>query len=207
MAPRATGLRVYKKKRDFSQTAEPKVSTRLRPRAKKRRFVVQMHRASRLHFDFRLEAGGALKSWAVPKGPSLNPADKRLAMRVEDHPLDYADFEGRIPEGNYGAGEVIVWDRGTYEPFEGADPVRKINAGEFKFVLHGKKLRGTFALVKMHARDDRPDNAWLLIKDRDEFADRSQRKRDDRSVISKRTLDDIAKNRRARTWQSNRAAK
>jgi len=206
MAARAR-LREYNRKRDFTKTAEPRGSVRRTAAKRRLRFVVQLHRASRLHFDFRLEAGGTLKSWAVPKGPSMNPADKRLAMRVEDHPLEYGSFEGRIPAGNYGAGEVIVWDRGTYTPLQPGDPARNIAAGELKFELHGKKLKGAFALVKMRARDG-ADNAWLLIKERDEFAKRTTpQRRDDRSVITKRTLDDIAKNRRARTWHSNRAAK
>ncbi len=198
-------LRVYRAKRDFRQTPEPASSKK---RARKRgpqRFVVQMHRASHLHFDFRLEAGGTLKSWAVPKGPSLDPADKRLAMQVEDHPLDYAGFEGQIPAGNYGAGEVIVWDNGTYELIEGDDPVAQIAKGSLKFVMHGKKLRGAFALVKMRSRDGQ-DNAWLLIKERDRFARAAGYRRDDRSVVTKRTLDDIARNPRAKKWHSNRAA-
>ena len=200
-----TLLREYRKKRDFRQTPEPASSKKARPRAsKKLRFVVQMHRATRLHFDFRLEAGGALKSWAVPKGPSMDPADKRLAMHVEDHPLDYANFEGQIPKGNYGAGEVIVWDRGTYELLEGSDPVREINGGSLKFELHGKKLRGAFALVKIRSREG-AENAWLLIKERDEYVLPSTARRDDRSVISKRTLADVAENPRARKWHSNRS--
>src|SRR5579864_2758263 len=147
----ASKLRQYRAKRDFAKTPEPASSKGRRRASSGNRFVVQMHRASHLHFDFRLEAGGTLKSWAVPKGPSMDPADKRLAMHVEDHPLDYAGFEGQIPKGNYGAGEVIVWDAGTYEPLEGDDPVRAIEKGSFKFALHGTKLRGAFALVKIRA--------------------------------------------------------
>jgi bifunctional non-homologous end joining protein LigD len=157
-----------------------------------------------LHFDFRLEAGGTLKSWAVPKGPSMDPADKRLAMRVEDHPLAYANFEGQIPVGNYGAGQVIVWDAGTYGLFEGEDPAREIERGSVKLVMHGKKLRGNFALVKIRARDG-SHNAWLLIKEADKFAKPGET-RDDRSVLTKRTLDDVADDPRAKTWHSNRAA-
>lgn len=201
-----TKLRDYRAKRDFSRTTEPSAS---KARSRKRgplRFVVQMHRATRLHFDFRLEAGGTLKSWAVPKGPSMDPADKRLAMHVEDHPLDYAGFEGQIPKGNYGAGEVIVWDNGTYELLEGDDPVRAIEKGSLKFAMHGKKLRGAFALVKMRARDG-SDNAWLLIKERDQYAKPGNASRDDRSVLSKRTLSEVAKSTSERTWQSNRSAK
>jgi bifunctional non-homologous end joining protein LigD len=199
-------LREYHKKRDFSKTPEPAQSKPRKRPTPGSRFVVQMHRATRLHFDFRLEAGGALKSWAVPKGPSMNPSDKRLAMQVEDHPLDYANFEGRIPKGNYGAGEVIVWDNGTYETLDKSDPARSIAAGSIKFELHGKKLRGAFALVKMRSRDGE-ERAWLLVKERDRFASRSTGdRRDDRSVLTKRTLADIAENPRARKWYSNRPA-
>lgn len=198
-------LAEYRRKRDFDQTPEPASSKRRSEKRGAPRFVVQMHRASHLHFDFRLEAGGTLKSWAVPKGPSMDPADKRLAMRVEDHPLDYAGFEGRIPAGNYGAGEVIVWDAGTYGLFEGDDPAREIERGSVKLVLHGHKLKGDFALVKIRARDG-AENAWLLIKERDRFAKPDGWHRDDRSVLSKRTLDDVKGNPRAKTWKSDRAA-
>ena len=204
-ASERTQLREYRRKRDFRQTPEPASSKRASRKGARQRFVVQMHRASHLHFDFRLEAGGTLKSWAVPKGPSLDPADKRLAMQVEDHPLDYAGFEGQIPEGNYGAGEVIVWDNGTYELIEGDDAVKQIAKGSLKFEMHGKKLRGAFALVKMRGRDGQ-DNAWLLIKERDRYARDAGYRRDDRSVLTKRTLDDVARNPRARRWQSNRPA-
>ena len=204
-APENSALAEYRRKRDFKQTPEPASSKRGARRRGAPRFVVQMHRASHLHFDFRLEAAGTLKSWAVPKGPSMDPADKRLAMRVEDHPLDYAGFEGRIPAGNYGAGEVIVWDAGTYGLFEGEDPAREIERGSVKLVLNGRKLKGNFALVKIRARDG-AENAWLLIKERDAFAKPGGWRRDDRSVISKRTLDDVKENPRAKTWQSNRSA-
>jgi len=198
-------LAEYRKKRDFARTPEPAASKRPVRKTAEPRFVVQMHRASHLHFDFRLEAGGTLKSWAVPKGPSMDPADKRLAMRVEDHPLDYAGFEGQIPVGNYGAGQVIVWDTGTYGLFEGEDPAREIERGSVKLVMHGKKLRGNFALVKIRARDG-SHNAWLLIKEADKFAKPGETRRDDRSVLTKRTLDDVADDPRAKTWPSNRAA-
>jgi len=137
-------------------------------------FVIQRHAASRLHYDFRLEMEGVLKSWAVPKGPSLNPDDKRLAMMVEDHPYDYKDFEGNIPEGNYGAGQVEVWDSGTYEPLDESSKLsnekellKELKSGSLKFILHGKKLKGEFALVKMKNAEN---NAWLLIKHKDKFA-------------------------------------
>ncbi|WP_299178622.1 DNA polymerase ligase N-terminal domain-containing protein [uncultured Chryseobacterium sp.] len=166
-------LKDYQKKRKFDETSEPK------GKAKKSKdkliFVVQRHAASRLHYDFRLEMEGVLKSWAVPKGPSLDPKDKRLAMMVEDHPYDYKDFEGNIPEGNYGAGQVEIWDSGTYEPLEEnsklsdeKELLKELHAGSLKFILHGKKLKGEFALVKMKNSED---NAWLLIKHKDEFAE------------------------------------
>jgi bifunctional non-homologous end joining protein LigD len=134
------------------------------------RFVVQEHHARRLHYDFRLEVDGILASWAIPKGPSMNPKDKHLAVRVEDHPLRYRLFEGVIPKGEYGAGSVIVWDEGRYALAEGDDPRREIARGKIVFSLSGKKLRGLFTLVKMHG-SRYGANSWLLIKDRDEFAD------------------------------------
>src|SRR5215216_6889811 len=163
----------YKAKRDLSVSPEPKATRR--HSAKELSFVVQRHKASRLHYDFRLEMDGVLKSWAVPKGPSLNPADKRLAMMVEDHPYDYKDFEGNIPKGNYGAGTVIIWDHGTYEPIEKVEDkdaqekllLKAFHAGSLKIRMHGKKLKGEFVLVRTRSR---ADNAWLLIKHRDQYA-------------------------------------
>lgn len=164
------GLEAYRKKRKFKETTEPQSG---KPDGRKLAFVVQRHHASSLHYDFRLEMDGVLKSWAVPKGPSLNPKDKRLAMMVEDHPYDYKNFEGIIPEGNYGAGLVQIFDKGTYESLA---PLRKedqkelkkgLAAGNLKFRLHGNVLKGEFALVKLKNADDK---AWLLIKHRDEFA-------------------------------------
>ncbi len=134
-----------------------------------RRFVVHEHKATRLHYDFRLELGGVLKSWAVPKGPSMNPADKRLAVMVPDHPVEYIDFEGIIPEGNYGAGPVVVWDHGTYEPIEAGTPETQLRAGKLAFSLKGKKLKGGFALARF-ARG-RTGKEWLLIKKNDEHTD------------------------------------
>ncbi|HJU45943.1 MAG TPA: DNA polymerase ligase N-terminal domain-containing protein [Chitinophagaceae bacterium] len=164
-------LATYKSKRRFRETPEPEGKT---ARSKSRLiFTVQRHHASHLHYDFRLELNGVLKSWAVPKGPSLNPKDKRLAMMVEDHPKDYADFEGDIPEGNYGAGRVDVWDHGTYEPIDEKGEVispaqfaKDLKAGSVKFRLKGKKLKGDFALVNMK----KGERTWLLIKHRDKYA-------------------------------------
>jgi bifunctional non-homologous end joining protein LigD len=142
-----------------------------RAASRPRRFVVHEHKASRLHYDFRLEMGGVLKSWAIPKGPSLNPADKRLAVMVPDHPLDYADFEGIIPEGGYGAGPVVIWDSGTYEAVEPGDPLMQLETGKFAFALRGEKLRGGFVLTRL-ARGE-TGKEWLLIKQKDAYADPS----------------------------------
>ncbi|MEO6327309.1 MAG: DNA polymerase ligase N-terminal domain-containing protein [Ginsengibacter sp.] len=165
-------LALYNKKRNFSDTPEP--AGKVKSSISKLSFVVQRHKASHLHYDFRLEMDGVLKSWAVPKGPSLNPKDKRLAMMVEDHPFDYKDFTGIIPPGNYGAGIVEVWDKGSYADIENSDNAqaqKKIKAGlksgNLKFRLFGKKLKGEFALVKLKSSED---NSWLLIKHNDEYA-------------------------------------
>lgn len=186
----------YRRKRNFQRTPEPKPG-----RGKLHRhlvFVVQKHRASHLHYDLRLELGGVLKSWAVPKGPSLDPTQKRLAIRVEDHPWDYRNFEGTIPEGNYGAGDVIVWDRGTYRCAEtsGEEAVRRqLRKGSLKIVLSGRKLRGGFALVRLGT-----PRRWLLIKSNDRYATLRDVTRDDRSVRTRRRLPDArpAANQRKR---------
>jgi bifunctional non-homologous end joining protein LigD len=196
-------LEEYKRKRDFKQTPEPppKVES-----GKQRRFVVQKHRASRLHYDLRLEMDGVLKSWAVPKGPSLDPADKRLAMQVEDHPVSYFDFEGIIPPGNYGAGTVMIWDMGTWEPQ--GDARAMLPKGDLKFRLNGKKLKGDFALVKMRSR--RPGSKgteWLLIKHRDAYAQEGYGiDKYDYSVLTKRTMDQIAGDAGSAEWESSRKA-
>ena len=196
-------LEEYRRKRRFEQTPEPP------PKVQKttaRRFVVQKHRASHLHYDFRLEMEGVLKSWAVPKGPSLSTADKRLAMQVEDHPVSYLEFEGIIPPGNYGAGTVMVWDIGTWEPEGNASEM--LAKGDFKFQLHGKKLNGGFVLARMRSR--RPGSKgteWLLIKHRDEHVVPSFNiDKYDYSALTKRSLDQIAADEGSAEWQSNRTA-
>ncbi|HVX75365.1 MAG TPA: DNA ligase D [Bradyrhizobium sp.] len=214
-------LSTYRKKRDFEKTAEPSGRIRVAP-ASQRRFVIQKHDATRLHYDLRLELDGVFKSWAVTKGPSLDPHDKRLAVEVEDHPLDYGDFEGTIPEGQYGGGTVQLWDRGYWES---DDPERGFKKGDLKFTLHGEKLHGSWVLVRM--RNDRYGGGkrtnWLLIKHRDEYAREGSDNDildEDRSVASGRSMEQIAegkgrapkpfmlaKNGQARAdavWHSNR---
>jgi len=165
-------LKKYKQMRDFGDTPEPAGDkNRKKAREKLPIFVIQKHRASRLHYDFRLEMEGVLKSWAVPKGPSYDPGTKRLAMMTEDHPYDYASFEGVIPEGNYGAGNVIIWDNGTWEFIEpGDDPVKALQSGKLTFRMYGKKMFGEWALVKIKGRPNSKGNEWLLLKHRDQFA-------------------------------------
>ena len=175
----------YKKKRRFDKTPEPGPEKKHTKTG--RLFVVQKHRATQLHYDFRLEADGVLKSWAVPKGPSLDPAVKRLAMQVEDHPVDYAKFEGVIPEGEYGGGTVMVWDYGTYEP-ENTDNVGDaLRKGELKFSLNGKKLKGSWVLVRTR------DRQWLLIKHRDYYTtEEDVTEVAPASILTRRTLAEIA---------------
>ncbi len=196
-------LEEYKRKRDFKQTPEPPPKL---GKGKQQRFVVQKHRATRLHYDFRLEMEGVLKSWAVPKGPSLDPADKRLAMQVEDHPVSYFDFEGTIPAGNYGAGTVMVWDMGTWEPQ--GDAAAMLKKGDLKFRLDGQKLKGEFALV--HIKSRRPDSKgteWLLIKHRDAYVEPGYDiDQYDYSVLTKRSLKEIAGDAGSAEWLSSRKA-
>jgi bifunctional non-homologous end joining protein LigD len=180
-------LAEYRQKRHFDKTAEPTGGI---AREAKARFVIQKHAVTRLHYDLRLEVGGVLKSWAVPKGPSLNPGDKRLAVHVEDHPLEYRKFEGVIPKGQYGGGEVIVWDQGTYELEGHLDADAQLARGELKFILHGKKVRGSFVLVEL--KNSKLKNEWLLIKHRDEFADPLwDAEKHSQSIVSGRTLEDV----------------
>ena len=197
-------LAEYKRKRNFKKTPEP--TGVMKRSAEGRQFVVQKHAASRLHYDFRLELDGALKSWAVPKGPSLDPSVKALAVHVEDHPLDYADFEGIIPEGEYGGGTVMVWDRGTWEPEGDDDPAAAYNKGKLKFTLHGAKLKGSWALVRMSGRAGEDGKNWLLIKHDDKYAKLSKDfnlvEKKPKSVASKRTMEQIAA-AADRVWASN----
>ncbi|MFN2512066.1 MAG: DNA polymerase ligase N-terminal domain-containing protein [Pyrinomonadaceae bacterium] len=178
-------LTEYKKKRKFDKTPEPG------PKEKRtktgRIFVIQKHRATQLHYDFRLEVEGVLKSWAVPKGPSLDPTVRRLAMQVEDHPVDYAKFEGVIPAGEYGGGTVMVWDYGTYKPEETDDVSLALRKGELKFSLNGKKLKGSWVLVRTR------DRQWLLIKHRDYYTtEEDVTEVAPASILSRRTLAEIA---------------
>jgi bifunctional non-homologous end joining protein LigD len=184
----STALRPYFEKRDFAITGEPAGGAR--SKAGRLAFVVQKHAASHLHYDLRLELDGTLKSWAVPKGPSLDPADKRMAVHVEDHPLDYGSFEGEIPKGQYGAGSVIVWDKGSWEPI--GDARAGYRDGKLKFKLHGKKLTGGWTLVRMHVRANERQEPWLLIKERDDAvrpaAEYDVVEAEPGSVLSNRTI-------------------
>ncbi|HEU4611228.1 MAG TPA: DNA polymerase ligase N-terminal domain-containing protein, partial [Kofleriaceae bacterium] len=197
----AEKLAKYRSMRDFTKTAEPRGS-----RARRKRgsiYVIQQHAARRLHYDFRLELDGVLLSWSVPKGPSLSPRERRLAVRTEDHPIDYADFEGIIPKGEYGGGTVCVWDQGTWEP-EG-DPHEAMKKGRLTFTLHGEKLAGRWHLVR--TKPQGTQESWLLFKSRDEAANENLdiiAKRPE-SVITGRTLDEIAADA-DRVWKSNRVA-
>ncbi len=178
-------LTEYKRKRKFDKTPEPG------PKEKRTRtgrmFVIQKHRATQLHYDFRLEVDGVLKSWAVPKGPSLDPTVRRLAMQVEDHPVDYAKFEGVIPEGEYGGGTVMVWDYGTYKPENADDVSAALRKGELKFSLNGKKLKGSWVLVRTR------DRQWLLIKHRDYYTTKEEvAEVAPASILTRRTLAEIA---------------
>jgi bifunctional non-homologous end joining protein LigD len=198
------GLREYQKKRDFRRTSEPSGQSGAKKAAPAgARFVVQKHAASHLHYDFRLEMGGVLKSWAVPKGLPFTRGERRLAMRVEDHPIEYADFEGTIAEGNYGAGTVMIWDRGQYE-VQGGDPLGSLERGKLHLLLHGDKLNGEWALVRMRHPRDEGRETWLIFKAVEDAKPLSPRA-EDRSVLTRRSLKQIAIDNDAQ-WQSNRAA-
>jgi bifunctional non-homologous end joining protein LigD len=188
-------LKEYRKKRDFDVTTEPAGKGKGSKRKASLIYVIQKHRASRLHYDFRLEWNGVLLSWAVPKGPSLDPAVKRLAMQVEDHPVDYANFEGVIPEGEYGGGTVMVWDTGTWEPeSQSADVDAALRKGDFKFILHGKKLKGSWVLVRTRGYGSGSERSWLLIKHRDQYASkRDLTVEEPHSALTRRLLADIAR--------------
>jgi bifunctional non-homologous end joining protein LigD len=215
MSEKTRSLAKYKAKRNFSKTPEPvgKSKPATIKKAKGQFFCVQKHLASHLHYDFRLEHKGVLLSWAVPKGPSLNPADKRLAMQVEDHPIDYGDFEGVIPEG-YGAGIVMLWDRGTWTP-ESPDIDAALEKGDFKFTLNGVKLKGSWVLVRTKGPYSRrstsdessPSRSWLLIKHRDEWAGEIDvtRKFPD-SVKSFKDFPQILADEKVEVWESHKPA-
>lgn len=184
----------YKEKRNFKTTSEPMGGKTL---TKRLTFVIQKHSASRLHYDFRLELNGVLKSWAIPKGPSTDPSVKRLAVMVEDHPYDYKNFEGTIPEGEYGAGAVIIWDQGTYEPLEEMEGkkesekhlLKQLKEGSLKIFLHGKKVNGEWALV----RTKLAENSWLLIKHKDKYASVTDITQKAKSVVSGKTVEQLQK--------------
>jgi len=186
-------LTTYRKKRNFQVSPEPSGETSKPSEKEKLLYVIQKHRATQLHYDFRLEFNGVLLSWAVPKGPSLDPSVKRLAMQVEDHPREYGDFEGVIPEGEYGGGTVMVWDTGEWIP-ESKHVEAALAKGDLKFTLRGKKLKGSWVLVRTHGYGSKEGKSWLLIKHRDEFAStRDITEEEPRSALSRRLLADIAR--------------
>ena len=205
MADQGAPLSKYNAKRDFTKTQEPEGKIAPKPG---HRYLIQKHAATRLHYDFRLELDGVLKSWAVTRGPSYNPADKRLAVEVEDHPVDYGDFEGTIPKGEYGGGTVMLWDEGTWEPM--GDPHKMLEKGDFKFRVHGKRLQGEWVLARMRDRpQDHGRHNWLLIKHRDEFANEDDAEAwletQSTSIVSERTMDEIAQG--DDVWKAGHKAK
>jgi bifunctional non-homologous end joining protein LigD len=196
-------LKTYRAKRDFTRTAEP--AGKSLKSGKELSYFIQKHAARRLHYDLRLEWNGALMSWAVPKGPSENLGDKRLAVHVEDHPIEYGTFEGTIPKGEYGGGTVLLWDRGTWEPHGNVDEA--MEKGKLAFTLHGDRLKGDWALVRLRSRDkkDRGRDNWLLIKERDSVAKSGGKlavERETKSVKSGRGMEEIAEGKKV--WHSNR---
>ena len=204
----ADNLEKYRQKRDFKITAEPEGIVK---KTTGNRYLIQKHAATRLHYDFRLELDGTLKSWAVTKGPSLDPADKRLAVEVEDHPVSYGSFEGTIPKGQYGGGTVMLWDEGTWEPV--GDPHEGLKKGDFKFILHGGRLQGSWVLVRMKPRpQDKGRNNWLLIKHHDGYVREDDHDQflidNDTSIVSGRTMEEIAAGKGGgKVWKSNHAEK
>jgi bifunctional non-homologous end joining protein LigD len=187
-------LEKYRKKRNFKVSPEPKGSKSTSKRRSSLLYVIQKHRATNLHYDFRLESGGVLLSWAIPKGPSLDPSMKRLAMQVEEHPMEYGNFEGVIPAGEYGGGTVMLWDRGTWSPEEDISVEESLRKGSLKFKLDGEKLRGSWALVRTKGYGGSSKTAWLLIKHRDECASKNDITLEKpRSVKTQRLLADIAR--------------
>jgi len=216
-------LTEYKRKRYFKRTPEPTGEEKNKLPAQKKKavstavreelsFVVQKHQASHLHYDFRLEMRGVLKSWAVPKGPSMNPEDKRLAMLVEDHPFEYKNFEGIIPQGNYGAGTVMIWDEGSYVAVTDNEVItdkreaektliKNFFSGKLRLELKGKKLKGRFTLIKAPQRGE---TSWLLIKEKDEFGKPVDITKKNKSVISNKTIEELAATRNLKRWKSNR---
>jgi bifunctional non-homologous end joining protein LigD len=202
--PSAPGLAEYNRKRNFARTPEPKGARKTS--GPKLSYLIQKHAARRLHYDFRLEWNGTLLSWAVPKGPSENPDDKRLAVHVEDHPLEYGKFEGTIPKGEYGGGTVMLWDRGTWQPHGDVD--EGLRQGKLKFDLRGKRLKGAWALIRLRGRGRDDKDNWLLIKELDEVAKRDGRNAVDMelmSVASGRAMDEIAQGNKV--WHSNKSSK
>src|SRR5271154_6055822 len=186
-------LETYHAKRDFEKTSEPKGSVKKAGAKQDLSFVVQKHAATQLHYDFRLEWNGVLLSWAVPKGPSPDPTVKHLAMQVEDHPVEYASFEGVIPEGEYGGGTVMVWDEGTWSP-ESPDVNAALAKGDLKFTLHGKKLKGSWVLVRTHGWGSSSGKSWLLIKHRDQYTStKDVTIEKPRSIVSNKLLAEIAR--------------
>lgn len=205
-------LTEYRKKRDFKKTAEPEGGADRKKDSVRLAFVIQKHAASHLHYDLRLELDGVMKSWAVPKGPCPDPKVKRLAMQVEDHPMEYNSFEGTIPEGQYGGGTVMLWDNGWYEPEKGGgeEGVREgLRKGDLKIVFHGKRIKGSYVLVRTRSFGSGGSKpSWLLIKHRDEYAEPGDAlvERHTTSVTTKRTMEQIGGSVKKRVWHSNRSS-
>jgi len=201
-------LAEYHRKRDFSRTAEPAGGGSRKTKSARLEFVIQKHAATRLHFDVRLELDGVMKSWAVPRGPSPDPMDKRLAVEVEDHPMEYNAFEGTIPRGEYGGGTVMIWDRGWYEPEQkggGAEALRAAyRKGDLKVIFHGKRMKGSWVLVRTRGYGEGDKPSWLLIKHRDKYAESGGDLVDTHltSVVTKRTMEQIGGATKARVWHS-----